>query len=73
MKSTILFCGMALLLFFASNQVGAQDKADIEAIHKLIDQYCKTEDAGDLMDQAKLMTADRVWIGPADGRQTDQA
>jgi len=72
MKFTILFCGMALLLLFASNPVGAQDKADMEAIHKLIDQYCKTEDAGDLVSQTKLMTADRVWIGPGGGRRTDQ-
>jgi ketosteroid isomerase-like protein len=73
MKCTIFFCTIALLLSFASSPAGAQDKADIEAIHKLIDQYAKTEDTGDLMGQAKLMTADRVWIGTGGGRRTDQA
>lgn len=73
MRSAIFFCAM-LLLLFVSKPVGAQDKAELEAIHKLIDQYSKTEDTGDLMGQAKLMTADRTWIGPVGaGRRTDQA
>ena len=72
MKSNIFFCSTFLLVLFASSPIKSQGKADIEAINKLIDQYSKTEDAGDLMGQAKLMTADRVWIGPT-GRRTDQA
>lgn len=73
MKRTIFFCTISLLFLFVSSPVGAQDKADITAIHKLIDQYSKAEDTGDLMGQAKLMTADRVWIGDGEGRRTDQA
>lgn len=73
MKSAVFFCTISLLLLFASSPAGAQDKADTEAINKLIDQYAKTESAGDLMGQAKLMTADRVWIGAGAGRRTDQA
>ena len=53
---------MAFLLFFTGSPAGAQDKADIEAIHKLIDQYAKAEETGNLMDQARLMSADRVVI-----------
>ena len=42
--------------------------------HKLIDNYSKTEDAGKLLDQAKMMSKDRVWIGPnGAGRITDQS
>ena len=49
----------------------AQREPDLAAISRLIDQYGQTEDAGDMMAQAKLMTADRVWIAEA-GRRTDQ-
>ena len=63
---------LAALLWSAA-PLRAQGKADIDAIQKLIDQYGQTEDAGDMMAQAKLMMADRVWIGQAQGRQTDQA
>ncbi len=74
MKASISFCLILLLILFSSSIVAAQSKADIEAIHKLIDEYCETEDSGDLTTQAKLMTADRVWIGPAGaGRMTNQA
>jgi ketosteroid isomerase-like protein len=65
----IVFCLAFLLVGF----IQAQDKADVEAIHKLIDEYCKTEEARDMKAQAKLMTADRIWIGPAgSGRMTNQ-
>ena len=54
--------------------LAAQNRADVDAINRLIDQYGQTEDAGDMMAQAKLMSPDRVWIGPAPaGRETDQA
>jgi ketosteroid isomerase-like protein len=53
--------------------LAAQNRSDVDAIHKIIDQYGQTEDAGDMVAQAKLMAPDRVWIGPAPaGRQTDQ-
>jgi ketosteroid isomerase-like protein len=65
----VVFC----LAFLLAGLIQAQDKADVQAIHKLIDEYCKTEDAGDMETQAKLMKADRIWIGPAGcGRITNQ-
>ena len=66
----IIFC----LTFLLVGLIQAQDKEDLEAIHKLINEYGKTEDAGDMAAQAKLMTSDRIWIGPAgSGRMTNQA
>ena len=69
------FCHILLgLIAGAVCSLAAQNRADLDAIHKLIDQYDQTEDAGDMIAQAKLMSADRVWIGPAPaGRETDQA
>ena len=65
----IVFC----LAFLLAGLIQAQDKADVQAIHKLVDEYCKTEDAGDMKAQARLMKADRIWIGPAGGgRITNQ-
>ncbi len=65
----IVFC----IVFLTVGLIQAQDKADVEAINKLIDDYCKTEDASDMKAQAKLMTADRIWIGtPGGGRMTNQ-
>ena len=73
MKSSISLCTISFLVLFAIGSVHAQQKAEIEAINSLIDKYCETEDKGDLVSQAKLMTADRIWIGPEDlGRQTNQ-
>jgi hypothetical protein len=41
---------------------------------KIIDNYSKTEDDGKLLEQAKLMTDDRVWIGLNGlGRMTNQS
>ena len=74
MKSGIVCFTIISLFLFSGSFVNAQNRADIEAIHKVIDKYGKTEDAGDMVAQAKLMTADRVWIGPSgSGRITDQA
>ena len=74
MKSGIVCSAIISLFLFSSSFVSAQSMADTEAIHKLIDKYGETEDAGDMVTQAKLMTADRVWIGPAgSGRITNQA
>lgn len=68
-KLTALFA--FCLLLFPTTFLSAQDT---EAINKLIDKYGEAEDAGDMVTQAKLMTADRVWIGPAgSGRITNQA
>jgi len=52
---------------------GAQRPVDSDAINRLIDQYGALEDAMDMTAQAKLMTADRVWIAWGGGRRTDQA
>ena len=74
MKSGIVCFAIMSLFLFSGSFASAQSKADTEAIHKLIDKYGETEDAGDMVTQAKLMTADRVWIGPSgSGRITNQA
>ncbi len=70
-----LFLSMAFITMtlYPGTWIYAQNKADNQAIHKLIDAYGETENAGDMMAQAKLMSADRVWIGPGGaGRITDQ-
>src|SRR6059036_1042406 len=51
----------------------AQRQGDVDAINRLIDRYGALEDAMDMNGQAKLMTADRVWIAQGAGRRTDQA
>jgi len=51
----------------------AQRQTDVDAINRLIDQFGALEDAMDMTAQAKLMTADRVWIAQGVGRRTDQA
>jgi len=61
----------AILLIAAPAR--AQRQTDVDAINRLIDQYGATEDAMDMPAQARLMSADRVWIGPGTGRRTDQA
>ncbi len=74
MKSGIVCFAIMSLFLFSGGFASAQSEADTEAIHKLIDKYGETEDAGDMVTQAKLMTADRVWIGPSgSGRITNQA
>jgi ketosteroid isomerase-like protein len=67
MKTTMLL--LSLLVFSLTY---AQDKSDIDAINKVLDQYLQTEIAGDMMAQAKLMTPDRIWIGQGQGRRTNQ-
>jgi ketosteroid isomerase-like protein len=67
MKTTIL-----LLSFFTFSLTFAQDKSDMDAINKVLDQYLQTEIAGNMMAQANLMTPDRIWIGQGQGRRTNQ-
>jgi ketosteroid isomerase-like protein len=50
-----------------------QRQSDVDAVNKVIDQYGATEDAMDMQAQARLMTADRVWVAQGGGRRTDQA
>ena len=68
----LLLAGAALLLAVSPGALQAQDD-DVDAIQRLIDRYGELEDAMDMAGQAKLMSADRVWIGQAVGRITDQA
>ena len=51
----------------------AQDQDDIDAVHQLLARYTELDEAMDMMAQARLMSEDRVWIGPNGERQTDQA
>ncbi len=71
MRPASLLCATFLLVPCTSRPAHAQNQAELTAINKVIDSYNVTEDAGDMMAQAKLMTVDRVWVGP-DGRRTDQ-
>lgn len=64
---------VAVAVLLSPAPLRAQRPADVDAINKLIDQYGATEDAMDMTTQARLMSADRVWIGPGTGRRTDQA
>ena len=62
-----------LLLIVMLFTVSSGQKSDVDAINKIIDNYSKTEDDGKLLEQAKLMTDDRVWIGLNGlGRMTNQ-
>jgi ketosteroid isomerase-like protein len=62
--------GLTLLLIAPSVQ--AQAPADVQTINRLIDEYSRLEDAGDMQGQAKLMSEDRIWIAQDSGRRTDQ-
>ena len=62
-----------ILLFIILSTIAFSNENDLDAINKLIDNYSKTEDEGKLLEQAKMMSKDRVWIGPnGAGRITDQ-
>ena len=49
-----------LLLFIILSTISFGNETDLDAINKLIDNYSKTEDAGKLLEQAKMMSKDRV-------------
>ena len=66
-----VFTAVATLLLPA--HTAQQKQSDVDAVNKVIDQYGSTEDAMDLQAQARLMTADRVWVAQGGGRRTDQA
>ena len=62
------------LILIILSTISFGNETDLDAINKLIDNYSKTEDAGKLLEQAKMMSKDRVWIGPnGAGRITDQS
>lgn len=71
MKRSIIFLFVFCSFVCSTIQVDAQSAAE-KAIHSVIDKYCQTEAAGDMVAQAKLMSDDRVWIGTGGGRITDQ-
>jgi ketosteroid isomerase-like protein len=63
-----------LLTVLFSLPAKAQNQADLDAIHELLDHYNQLEEAMDMAGQASLMSEERVWIGPTGmGRRTDQA
>ena len=63
-----------ILLFIILSTISFGNETDLDAINKLIDNYSKTEDEGKLLEQAKMMSKDRVWIGiNGAGRITDQS
>lgn len=59
-----------ILLLAVVAPVHGADEDDIKAI---IMEYLRTDDAGDLEAQARLMTADRSWQVSGAGRRLDQA
>ena len=62
------------LIIIILSTISFGNETELDAINKLIDNYSKTEDAGKLLEQAKMMSKDRVWIGPnGAGRITDQS
>ena len=63
-----------ILLFIILSTISFGNETDLDAINKLIDNYSKTEDEGTLLEQAEMMSKDRVWIGNnGAGRITDQS
>lgn len=66
---------IAAILAAAVPQVSlcADNPADVAAIEALLQEYRRTQDAGDLLGQAKLMSPNRIWINQAGERRTDNA
>jgi len=71
MKRNAIVIGF--LVVIAAVGLQAQAPADIQVINRLIDEYSRLEDAGDMQTQAKFMAEDRVWIAQDSGRMTDQS
>ena len=62
-----------IFLFILLSTISFGNETDLDAINNLIDNYSKTEDEGKLLEQAKMMSKDRIWIGNnGAGRITDQ-
>ena len=72
MRTKVLFTVVLLAVFIGTNAIYSQDNADTKAINHLIDKYSELENTGDMISQAKLMAADRVWIAAVAGRMTNQ-
>lgn len=77
MKRARRFVGSAVLpfLLILLPVVGgsAQSQTDIDAVHRLLDQYAELEEAMDMPSQARLISENRVWVSQGFGRRTDQA
>jgi len=69
-RTGIAVAAASLLL---TSPVLGQNPADVQAIHRLVDEYGRLEDAMDMAAQAQLMREDRVWLAQGAGRRTDQA
>lgn len=70
-------CLSLILMLVPGGVIAQKNKQDFEkertAINILIDEYNRTEDILDFEAQAKLMTDDRIFVGPAgEGRTLDQ-
>jgi ketosteroid isomerase-like protein len=63
---------ITLLVALCASPALAQN-CDMAGINSLIDDYARTEAAGDMAAQSRLMADDRVWVAPVQGRMTDQA
>ena len=62
-----------IFIFILLSTISFGNETDLDAINNLIDNYSKTEDEGKLLEQAKMMSNDRIWIGNnGAGRITDQ-
>ena len=74
LKPLLFFIILSTISFGNQTDIRMMEIADLAAINILIDNYSKTEDDGTLLEQAKLMSDDRVWIGNnGAGRITNQS
>ena len=73
MRSSLRLAAAVVVALMLPTIGFAQRQNDTVAVNRLIDQYAALDDAMDMAGQAKLMSADRVWIGAGGGRRTDQA
>ena len=64
---------LTLVLVLCAISPAVAQNCDTAGINALIDQYARTEAAGDMPAQSRLMAEDRVWVAPVQGRMTDQA
>ena len=74
LKPLLFFIIIFTITFGNQSDIKMMEIADLAAINTLIDDYSQTEDDGTLLEQAKLMSDDRVWIGNnGAGRITNQS
>ena len=74
LKPLLFFITLSTISSGNQKNIRMMEIADLAAINILIDNYSKTEDDGTLLEQAKLMSDDRVWIGNnGAGRITNQS